>query len=166
MILSLPCTYLQGLTMLIVLPSKLVAKKRMSLVMSMLVLTSLMTVGSLAYIINQNFQIYKNSPDVLSILFLAVPVATFVTQLVFNLLMCIVHRKVLSTALCTIPRWVYLPSVLMSYHCLSLSSITFKTNEPTEKHSQTLKNYLKCYRMISQLNLYIFFIPTSFVLVY
>ena len=152
--------------MLIVLPSKLVAKKRMSLVMSMLVLTSLMTVGSLAYIINQNFQIYKNSPDVLSILFLAVPVATFVTQLVFNLLMCIVHRKVLSTALCTIPRWVYLPSVLMSYHCLSLSSITFKTNEPTEKHSQTLKNYLKCYRMISQLNLYIFFIPTSFVLVY
>ena len=166
MILSLPCTYLQGLTMLIVLPSKLVAKKRMSLVMSMLVLTSLMTVGSLAYIINQNFQIYKNSPDVLSILFLAVPVATFVTQLVFNLLMCIVHRKVLSTALCTIPRWVYLPSVLMSYHCLSLSSITFKTNEPTEKHSQTLKNYLKCYRMISQLNLYIFFIPTSFVLIY
>jgi len=166
MILSLPCTYLQGLTMLIVLPSKLVAKKRMSLVMSMLVLTSLMTVGSLAYIINQNFQIYKNSPDVLSILFLAVPVATFVTQLVFNLLMCIVHRKVLSTALCTIPRWVYLPSVLMSYHCLSLSSITFKTNEPTEKHSQTLKNYLKCYRMISQLNLYLFFIPTSFVLVY
>ena len=138
----------------------------MSLVMSMLVLTSLMTLGSLAFIINQNFQIYKNSPESLSILFFAVPLATFVTQSVLNLLMCIVHVKVLRSALCTIPKWAYIPSALFSYHCLSLSNITFKTNEPTEKHSQTLQNYLACYRMISQINLYIFLIPTSLVLVY
>ena len=107
----------------------------MSLVMSMLVLTSLMTLGSLAFIINQNFQIYKNSPESLSILFFAVPLATFVTQSVLNLFMCIVHVKVLRSALCTIPKWAYIPSALFSYHCLSLSNITFKTNEPTEKHS-------------------------------
>ncbi len=138
MLLSLPCMYLQGVVTIIVILSKLVAKKRLSLVMTMLVLTSVMTMASLAFIINQNFQIYKSVSNIFSILFFALPLTTFITQMVLNLMMCVIHGKVMTRANCSIPKWVYIPSTLLNYHCLSLTNITFKIDDPTEKHSQTL----------------------------
>ena len=149
MLLSLPCTYLQAVFTLFVFISKFIAKKRLSFVMTMLVLTSLMTIGSLVFIIYQNFQIYKRTPDIFSMLFFAVPLTSFITQFLLNVLMVFVHRKVMSSAKCTIPKWVYIPSTFFGYHCLSLTNITFKIDDPTEKHSQTLKSYLNCYRLIS-----------------
>lgn len=84
-----------------------------------------------------------------SILFFALPLTTLITQFVLNFLMFFVHRKVMSSAKCTIPKLVYVPSTLFSFHCLSLTNITFKIDDPTEKHSQTLNSYLNCYRLIS-----------------
>ena len=68
-------------------------------------------------------------------LFFAVPLTSFITQFLLNVLMVFVHRKVMSSAKCTIPEWVYIPSTFLGYHCLSLTNITFKIEDPTEKHS-------------------------------
>ena len=101
--------------------------------MTMLFISQLLLTGSLAFIVRQNFSIYKTFPDKTSLLFFVIPLVTIVMQGLLNFSMCIVHKKELTTASCTVPKLIYIPSALIGYHALSLCNITFATSEPKEE---------------------------------
>ena len=117
--LALPCMYTYLVVFLILALIKIILKSQISLVMTNLMCVSTMMLGSVAYVSYQNIILYQQEQSVLQCILAFVPVYCCVLQLIFNVWISIVHRVVLRYGGYQTSNLIYLPSVFLTYHCLS-----------------------------------------------
>ena len=117
--LDLPCLYTYLLVFFLLIFLKIIMQKRISFVMTNLMMCSTKLTLSIGYISYQNLLefIYVQSSTLC--VFTFVPLFCFLFQILFNLWISVVHRIVLSYAGYRNSILVYIPSVILTYHCLS-----------------------------------------------